>query len=120
MKFKVLNTDTNKITELKSKHIKYLIDDSNNVYMCGYHISDYMAHLKPLFSTGLTGKNEVEIYEGDIVEYGGVKYQVDFCNSYSCGGWYLFREDLTLETTCDNWYDCLVIGNIYENEELMK
>lgn len=69
--------------------------------------------------TGLKDKNNKEIYEGDIVEYHKKMYRIQFCNSYACGGYRLFNYDETLETECDNWFSCKIIGNIFENPELL-
>ena len=70
--------------------------------------------------TGLLDKNSVEIYEGDIVVGSNIgstikrREVVEFDDGgfspFSIAGW---------EVTLD-WRRCEVIGNIYENAELLE
>ena len=75
--------------------------------------------------TGLKDKNRIEIYEGDIVKYSAFNEQKELQNyinpifweqnfaSFSVGNEHSFWA----LSTCE---DVEVIGNIYENPELLK
>lgn len=76
--------------------------------------------------TGLTDRSGREIYEGDIVEnWDGNMQEVRFgthlvrTDDYdpTAHGFYLYRDGMTDGMDSDD--DYLVIGNIYENPELL-
>lgn len=75
-------------------------------------------------STGMVDKNGKEIFEGDIVQDGGGDVGVVVYDK-ECGAYGLkYESNLiitfdSLDRICD-WYGSVVIGNIYENPELVE
>lgn len=74
-------------------------------------------------STGLKDKNGKEIFEGDILDYKGRKALVRWHGSYAS---FIYRFVDELQKRNAEWnplylayLKCEVIGNIYENKELV-
>jgi hypothetical protein len=79
--------------------------------------------IKLMQSTGLKDKNGKEIFEGDIVDYKGRKAVVKWHGSYAS---FIYRFVDELQERKSEWkplylayYHFEVIGNIYENKELL-
>lgn len=72
--------------------------------------------------TGLTDKNGVEIYEGDIVKVDIFtrNYRIVFGESKKWGASFQYKSDYSIYYLTENFAkDCVVVGNIYENPELL-
>lgn len=77
--------------------------------------------------TGLKDKNGKEIYEGDIISYKYYKgfsniekeiiAKVEFVNG--CFGFYEYQNEHDSYFNCFDLTDTTVIGNVYENPELL-
>lgn len=74
-------------------------------------------------STGLFDRNGQEIFEGDIVDYKGREAVVKWHGSYAS---FIYRFVDELQERVSEWhplflayYHFEIIGNIYENEELL-
>jgi len=75
---------------------------------------------RPLQSTGLHDKNGKEIFEGDVVRTEFGDFEVYW--RQECCGWYIRKPDGHIEflaTWLGNVHTLEVIGNIYENPELL-
>ena len=75
-------------------------------------------------STGLKEKNGKEIFEGEIVDYKGRKAVIKWHGSYAS---FIYRFVDELKERVSEWhplflayYHFEVIGNIYENPELLE
>ena len=72
--------------------------------------------------TGLVDKNGVEIYEGDIVKVDifTKNYCIVFGESKKWGASFQYKSDYSIYYLTENFAkDCVVVGNIYENPELL-
>lgn len=128
IKFRAWNKDSKKmykIGQITLEEGTWNYEPDNREYI-GMSIP-YQPSFVLMQYTGLKDKNEKEIYEGDIIEIKGYSnkgyntglvkeiYVVefkDFC--WSCG----IKSLLNLATI--NWASIEVIGNIYDNPELLS
>lgn len=84
--------------------------------LCGDFYSEKVDNFILMQYTGLKDTKDVEIYEGDIVKYYGKTYEIKWMFS----GFYLHdpKGGFIELAECDEC--CEVVGNIYENPELLE
>lgn len=89
--------------------------------MTGYHTPVIPETVSQF--TGLTDKNGRKIFEGDIVESGGRIWLVEYSNKYGQFMMTTYTEkgiswSRSFDLIPPDW--CEVIGNIYDNPELLE
>jgi hypothetical protein len=107
IKFRAWHNASNEMFyNVSIKDGKWSIQVSKNLQICGkQNIMQF---------TGMHDKNGKEIYEGDIVLIReGIAVITFYCGSFWCSFW-------TLLLLSDRGVEVEVIGNIYENPELIK
>lgn len=78
--------------------------------------------------TDLKDKNGIEIYEGDIISYkyykgfSGIEKEIIAKVEYvkGCFGFYEYQNEHDSYFNCFDLDEAIVIGNVYENPELLK
>lgn len=103
----------------------YHEDEHNAEYSCiEWEGTVYSEHIIPLQYTGLKDINGKEIYEGDIVKIPNCKNPITpftLCEvRYENGAYKIISlKNKKIKDYLANW-ECLIIGNIYENPELIN
>nr|DAT56068.1 MAG TPA: YopX protein [Caudoviricetes sp.] len=121
-KFRVWLPDTTQMLRVKA----LVFEKDRTRCVCGYSfdfsLEDENATI--MQSTGLKDKNGQEIFEGDVVDYKGRKAIIKWHGSYAS---FIYRFVDELKERGSEWYPLFiayyhfeVIGNIYENKELLE
>jgi len=73
--------------------------------------------------TGLTDKNGKEVYEGDIIQWPHLKgHDIPVIVYFNDSEFVFVGKPINPQSETESWLDnkCEVIGNIYENPELLN
>lgn len=120
IRFRAWHKDARKMVEISSIHFGYY-RDINNIEGCWIDVSGgdrrvnksaRIEDLEMMQFTGMTDKNGKEIWESDIVKF----YEMNAVIKYYKNGFYI---DDGISSNWDS-EDVEVIGNIYENPELLE
>jgi uncharacterized phage protein (TIGR01671 family) len=92
------------------------------IYHCGHHnpsLNDILTQKEFIFQqfTGLKDKNDNEIYEGDIVRTDEAGWIAEVIYDRDC---FMCSDKQGGFSTFCQWEKFEVIGNIFENKELLK
>ena len=90
----------------------------NDAVMNDY-ITVYPDEIKLMQSTGLKDKNGKEIFEGDIVSIDTDEFDLLFIK-YESGIYWLMDDEECVEHLSDYYKYVSIVGNIYENPELLE
>ena len=101
--------------------INHIIDceDHQELDQSPFHIDNY----ELMQYTGLKDKNGKKIYEGDIIKWCVWDHKVEWEKHSASYGAYALSDIIdiySMKLDPHNWMDAEVIGNIYENPELLK
>ena len=83
------------------------------------HITAYPDEIELMQSTGLKDKNGKEIFEGDIVSIDTDEFDLLFVK-YESGIYWLMDDEECVEHLSDHYKYVSIVGNIYENPELLE
>lgn len=118
IKFRAWDIESKRMLKIKSLHFT----SKTGVFSIVTEPMTFISseHLKLMQYTGLKDVNGVEIYEGDIVKIKDWKYGNEFLGeiSFKNGSYVVESKIATHYRFID--YEIQVIGNIYENPELLE
>lgn len=129
-KFRAWNKLSNEMKDVISLNINYEFPECSNVILETNTLDNIKTHNNPIAcanglnnvvlmqSTGLKDKNGKLIYEGDIVKTSKGIANVEYDNTYAYFGLTNFLTVFSFDNFINEEIE--VIGNIYENKELLN
>ena len=119
-KFRVWLTDIDQMLRVKA----LVFEKDKTRCVCGYSFDFYLEdeNATIMQSTGLVDKNGKEIFEGDIVKMSKDVYSEPTYYEVVRHRGGAYRLD-SKQHGCELWLrhtDCEVVGNVYENRELLE
>ena len=119
IKFRVWDND---LEIMSYSDTDIFITFSDDGICIGYEIDDEIDDYDLMQYIGLKDKNGREIYEGDIVEYKNEYHVIEWDDcKFMAKGFYCSSQDTPDDFFSEFAYtNCKVIGNIYENSELLE
>ena len=119
IKFRVWDND---LEIMSYSDTDIFITFSDDGICIGYEIDDEIDDYDLMQYIGLKDKNGREIYEGDIVEYKNEYHVIEWDDcKFMAKGFYCSSQDTPDDFFSEFAYtNCKVIGNIYENPELLE
>ena len=121
IKFRVWDKEPRIMIYLNTSHDSLMFHNAGNASYYNLQNGSGGDEYELMQFTGLKDKNGKEIYEGDIVDFNGTrglfKYEVTFSEGSFC--YNVFGDMKSFKYDGAN-YSCEVIGNVYENKDLLK
>ncbi len=119
IKFRIWDKQNKEMLDLEDLHYEYGKMSIRTTMYNDYFDTEDMILMQ---YTGIKDKNGKEIYEGDIIKYYDDTYKVEFKRDR--GGYFPFAQgDGCGCCQCEVvtfFNDCEILGNIYDNPELLK
>lgn len=125
IKFRVWDNERNAMFNSKSVDIDFFegkIEITSDTIRYDEVYTDEIKDFELMQYTGVKDKNGREIYEGDIVEYKNEYHVIEWDDcKFMAKGFYCSSQDTPDDFFSEFAYtNCKVIGNIYENSELLE